>query len=73
MGELGQELGLFVILEVDVALREVDLQPCESSGRADLDAPSQFSLHRRFSCITLTVFPFPCPGTVQRVPMEAIL
>ena len=73
VGELREELRLFVVLEVDVALREVDLQPCESSSRADLDAPPQFLLRRRFNCTTLTVFPFPCPGTVQRVPMDAIL
>lgn len=76
MGELGQELGLFVVLEVNVVLREVDLQPCESSGRADLraeDTRLNFGFRKNFGCISLTVLPLPCPGVVQRVPIEAIL
>ena len=36
VGELGQELGLFVVLEVDVARREIELQAGESSHSANL-------------------------------------
>ena len=36
MGELGQELRLFVVLEVDVVLGEVELDSGKSSNRADL-------------------------------------
>ena len=36
VGELGEELGLFVVLEVDVTRREIDLQAGESSHSANL-------------------------------------
>ena len=36
VGELGEELGLFVVLEVDVALREVKLDSGKGSNRANL-------------------------------------
>ena len=36
VGELGEELGLLVVLEVDVGSGQVDLDSAESSGSADL-------------------------------------
>ena len=36
VGELGQELGLLVVLEVDVVLGEVELEACKCSDSANL-------------------------------------
>ena len=36
MGELGQELGLLVVLEVDVVLGQVNLQACVRGSSANL-------------------------------------
>ena len=36
MRELREELGLFVVLEVDVVPGEVDFETCERGNRADL-------------------------------------
>lgn len=36
MRELGQELGLFVVLEVDVVLRQVDLETVKRSDGTNL-------------------------------------
>ena len=36
MRELGEELGLFVVLEVDVILRQVDFESAEGSSGTDL-------------------------------------
>ena len=47
MRELAGEFGLFVVLEVNVVLGEVELEPSERGGCADLVDRSLYRVHER--------------------------
>ena len=68
MWELGQEFGLLVVLEVDVVLGEVELEPSERGGCADLVDRSLYRVHERIFWgqlleIHVHACPEPVPGS----------
>ena len=65
MRELSKEFGLFVVLEVNVARGEVDLETGESGCGTNLAVPrSDRARYLVLATTRLTRLPLPCSGVV---------
>ena len=65
MRELGQELGLLVVLEVNIGSGQVKFQAREGRNGADLDRKVEsLASFESYEYMILTRFPCACWGTV---------